>query len=216
MSKFILISSRRPYILFLLSLLFIHPSSYLTLTPSLCPPSSPVRLSPLLSWFQNSSNIVMLFLATNQSQKPKHYTEISFCLDIYVLCCCVFEIQTSSPLVLTSDMAERGKTSFRKSAVITVSKILIPFHSCQILAIPLAIGMPRKWFWCCIQLIIKQLERLHSIPPPSHDHPYYWFISDPKSKEDVKVTNLKMCYKFKLWNFTKQKFTHDTPSEVAW
>ena len=36
--------------------------------------------------------------------------------------------------------------------------------------------------------------------PLPHDYPYYWFILDPKSKEDkVKVTNLKNSPKFQLF-----------------
>ena len=46
-------------------------------------------------------------------------------------------------------------------------------------------------------------------PPPPHDYPYHWFISDPKSKDDkVKVTKLKYLPKWKknntrhtIWSF---------------
>ena len=42
-------------------------------------------------------------------------------------------------------------------------------------------------------------------PPPPHDYPYFWFIPDPKSKQDkVKVTNLKIPQIFKFWNFAKK------------
>ena len=44
-----------------------------------------------------------------------------------------------------------------------------------------------------------------SYPPPLHDYPYYWFISDPKSKQDkVKVTNLKNLPKIQMLNFAKK------------
>ena len=37
-------------------------------------------------------------------------------------------------------------------------------------------------------------------PPLPHDYPYYWFMSDPKSKEDkVKVTNLKNLSKLLIF-----------------
>ena len=37
-------------------------------------------------------------------------------------------------------------------------------------------------------------------PLPPHDYPYYWFILDPKSKEDkVKVANLKNLTKLKIF-----------------
>ena len=52
-------------------------------------------------------------------------------------------------------------------------------------------------------------------PPPPHDHPYYWVILDPKSKEyKFKVTNLKNLPKFQIFfilmetlNATHQKMT---------
>ena len=70
---------------------------------------------------------------------------------------------------------------------------------------------------------LEQLECLRSEdtppptpPPPPHDYPYYWVISDTKSKEDkVKVTNLKNLPKFQKYKF-QHNFTPDTPSEVAW
>ena len=55
-------------------------------------------------------------------------------------------------------------------------------------------------------------------PPPPHDYPYYWFILDPKSKED-KVTNYKFTnksYKFKefakilFFSFWDKHFTGHT------
>ena len=50
--------------------------------------------------------------------------------------------------------------------------------------------------------------------PPPHDYPYWWFTSDPKSKQDiVKVTNFsKNCQT--CWNLARY-FTHDTPYQVA-
>ena len=36
-------------------------------------------------------------------------------------------------------------------------------------------------------------------PPLPHDYPYYWFISDPKSKQDkLKTTNLKKMPKIQM------------------
>ena len=44
-------------------------------------------------------------------------------------------------------------------------------------------------------------------PSPPHDYPYYWVISDPKSKEDiVKVTNLKNLPKITNFRISKQAF----------
>ena len=67
---------------------------------------------------------------------------------------------------------------------------------------------------------LKQLERLHfettpppppPPPPPPHDYPYYWFISDPKSKQDkVKVTNLKNSSKIQILEFCKKIHTQHT------
>ena len=47
-------------------------------------------------------------------------------------------------------------------------------------------------------------------PPPPHDYPYYWFILNPKSKQDkVKITIWRICPNFKLFNFDK-KTLHTT------
>ena len=52
--------------------------------------------------------------------------------------------------------------------------------------------------------------------PECHAYPYYWFIWDPKSKQDkVKVTNLKNLPTVQLFHF-KTNVTRDTPFEVAW
>ena len=45
-------------------------------------------------------------------------------------------------------------------------------------------------------------------PPPPHDYPHYWVISDPKSKEDeVKVTNLKNLPKYLILKFLNRLYT---------
>ena len=47
---------------------------------------------------------------------------------------------------------------------------------------------------------LEQLELLRSEDIPRRLHPYYWFIMDPKSKEDkIKVTNLKNMPKFHIF-----------------
>ena len=53
-------------------------------------------------------------------------------------------------------------------------------------------------YWTTTKL--QQQERLRcEDTPPLHDYPYYWFILDPKSKQDkVKVTNLKNLPKLLL------------------
>ena len=38
-------------------------------------------------------------------------------------------------------------------------------------------------------------------PLPPHDYPYYWVIFDPKSKDKVKVTNLKNWPEFQMFEF---------------
>ena len=61
--------------------------------------------------------------------------------------------------------------------------------------------------------IVKQLERVRSeIPPlPSHDYPQFWFILDPKSKQDkVEVTNLKKLPKFQFLKFHYEPCTRHT------
>ena len=48
-------------------------------------------------------------------------------------------------------------------------------------------------------------------PPPPHDHPYYWVILDPKSKEDkVKITNLKNSPKFQIYEFGNKHYMQHT------
>ena len=48
-------------------------------------------------------------------------------------------------------------------------------------------------------------------PLPPHDYPYYWFILDPKSKEDkVKVMNLKNLPKFQIFQFCNELYTQHT------
>ena len=48
-------------------------------------------------------------------------------------------------------------------------------------------------------------------PPPPHDYPYYWFILDPKSKEDkVKVINLKNLPKFHIFLFWNKHYMWHT------
>ena len=64
------------------------------------------------------------------------------------------------------------------------------------------------------QTRVEQLAHLPSEDTPllPHDYTYYWFILNPKSKQDrVKVTNLKNLPKLQ-W----EVFTCDTSSEVAW
>ena len=46
-------------------------------------------------------------------------------------------------------------------------------------------------------------------PPPPHDYPYYWFILDPKSKQD-KVINLKNLPKLQISESWKKKPLHMT------
>ena len=44
-----------------------------------------------------------------------------------------------------------------------------------------------------------------------HDNPYYWFISDPKSKQDkIKVTNLKNLAKIKISKFCTKLYMQHT------
>ena len=50
-------------------------------------------------------------------------------------------------------------------------------------------------------------------PQQTNDYPYYWFILDPKSKQD-KIKFKKIAEKFTFFNFSKS-FTHSTPLEVA-
>ena len=53
--------------------------------------------------------------------------------------------------------------------------------------------------------------------PHRHDYPYYWFISDPKSKQDeVKGTKLKKISKNSNFELFQKNFTRGTPFEVAW
>ena len=50
-------------------------------------------------------------------------------------------------------------------------------------------------------------------PPPPHDYPYYWFILDPKSKEDkVKVINLQNLPKLKIFEFWNKLYMRHTLS----
>ena len=52
-------------------------------------------------------------------------------------------------------------------------------------------------------------------PPPPNDYPYYQFISDPnRNKTKSKLQILKICQKFKFWNFANN-LTHGKPLEVA-
>ena len=59
---------------------------------------------------------------------------------------------------------------------------------------------------------LEQLECLHSeIPPATHDYPYQWFTSDPKSKEDkVKFTNFEKMSKIQIFKFDKKSYTWHT------
>ena len=47
-------------------------------------------------------------------------------------------------------------------------------------------------------------------PPPPHDYPYHWVILDPKSKDKVKVANLKNSPKFKIFEFWNGNYTRHT------
>ena len=48
------------------------------------------------------------------------------------------------------------------------------------------------------------MPALWKYPLPPHDYPYYWFILDPKSKQDkVKVMNLKILRKIQILEFCK-------------
>ena len=65
---------------------------------------------------------------------------------------------------------------------------------------------------------LNQLECLHSEntpppppPPPPLHYPYYWFILDPKSKQDkVKVTNFKKLAKIQILESCKKLYTQHT------
>ena len=65
-----------------------------------------------------------------------------------------------------------------------------------------SIGNSTQLYGNWIQFVGKQnkLERLRSEKPlPSYDYPYWWFISDPKSKHDkVNVTNFKKMSKIEF------------------
>ena len=57
--------------------------------------------------------------------------------------------------------------------------------------------------WCHWQKLTRttRTPAFWGYPSPPDDHPYYWVILDPKSKEDkVKVTNLKNLPIFFFWN----------------
>ena len=48
-------------------------------------------------------------------------------------------------------------------------------------------------------------------PPPPHDYPCYWFILDPKTKQDkVKVTNLKNLPKLQIFQFWTKFYMQHT------
>ena len=47
-------------------------------------------------------------------------------------------------------------------------------------------------------------------PLPPHDFPYHWVILDPKSKDKVKVTNLKNLPKFQIFEFWNKLYTRHT------
>ena len=58
-------------------------------------------------------------------------------------------------------------------------------------------------------------------PPPPHYYPYYWFILDPKSKQDkVKLTNLKNLPNFyrvdTILSTDRQGETSITPFKLRW
>ena len=63
---------------------------------------------------------------------------------------------------------------------------------------------------CSTKTITTRKPAFWESPQPPYDYPYYWFISDPKSK-----TRQSQSYTFKkFWNFAKH-FTCDIPSEAA-
>ena len=48
-------------------------------------------------------------------------------------------------------------------------------------------------------------------PPPPHDYTFYWFISDPKSKQDkVQVTNLNKLPNIYILEFCKNLYMEHT------
>ena len=58
---------------------------------------------------------------------------------------------------------------------------------------------PRQLGYPCITRRTRMPVLWEKKPPP-HDYPYYWFVSDPKSKQDrVRVTTLKNLPKIQIF-----------------
>ena len=52
------------------------------------------------------------------------------------------------------------------------------------------------WQWMEYKTRTTRTSALWGYPPTPQYYPYYWFILDPKSKQDVKFTNLKNLFEF--------------------
>ena len=64
------------------------------------------------------------------------------------------------------------------------------------------------WQWMEYKTRTTRTSALWGYPPTPQYYPYYWFILDPKSKQDVKFTNLKNLPKTSIVWILNKSATH--------
>ena len=70
--------------------------------------------------------------------------------------------------------------------------------------------IPQQLHWVRGITRTTRIPVFRGYPPLPHDFLYYWFILDPKSKQDkIKVTNLKNLPKLQIFKF-ENKFLYGT------
>ena len=74
---------------------------------------------------------------------------------------------------------------------------------------------PWPFVWTSLLLMVTRTTRTPAFweyPPPPHDYPYYWFISDPKSK--IYGKNVQGSHAFRMMKFLDFSRTFPGPNLI--